>query len=109
MGGTTLPQLRSPHIGAGIHGYRPLVPSSRYLLAGSSSRAGSREGRQTAAQGWFSGLAGANTAIDEAPPLQLQPRGRTALYDAIGRLITDVGADLAALPEAQRPGHRATT
>ena len=34
----------------------------------------------------------------------LQPRGGTALYDALGRLITDVGAELAALPEDERPG-----
>ena len=36
--------------------------------------------------------------------LDLQPRGGTALYDALGRLITDVGAELAALPEDERPG-----
>ncbi|MGV0746430.1 VWA domain-containing protein [Mycolicibacterium sp. XJ870] len=46
----------------------------------------------------------ANRAIGEVPRLALQPRGRTALYDAVGRLITDVGAELAALPEAERPG-----
>ena len=28
----------------------------------------------------------------------------TALHDAMGRLITDAGAELAALPEAERPG-----
>lgn len=37
-------------------------------------------------------------------PLQLQPRGSTALLDAIGRLVTDAGARLAALPDAERPG-----
>lgn len=42
--------------------------------------------------------------IGAVPPLVLQPRGTTALYDAIGRLITDVGAELAALPEDERPG-----
>lgn len=42
--------------------------------------------------------------IRTVPPLVLQPRGSTALYDAIGRLITDVGAELAALPENERPG-----
>jgi uncharacterized protein YegL len=31
------------------------------------------------------------------------PRGMTALYDAIGRTITDVGERLSALPEADRP------
>lgn len=42
--------------------------------------------------------------IAEVPPLVLQPRGRTALYDAIGRLITDVGVSLSALSEDRRPG-----
>lgn len=36
--------------------------------------------------------------------LNLQPRGSTALLDAMGRLITEAGAALAALPEDQRPG-----
>lgn len=47
----------------------------------------------------------ANRPIDEVPPLDLQPRGMTALYDAVGRLITDVGAELAAKPDHERPGH----
>ncbi len=47
----------------------------------------------------------ANRPIADVPPLQLQPRSMTALYDALGRLITDVGAELAARPEAERPGH----
>ncbi|GAA1459838.1 VWA domain-containing protein [Williamsia maris] len=42
--------------------------------------------------------------IAEVPPLVLEPRAMTALYDAIGKLITDVGADLAAKPEHERPG-----
>lgn len=42
--------------------------------------------------------------IAQVPPLVLQPRGMTALLDAIGRLITDAGSRLAALPEAERPG-----
>lgn len=42
--------------------------------------------------------------IRTVPPLVLQPRGSTALYDAIGRFITDVGVELAALPEDERPG-----
>jgi hypothetical protein len=46
----------------------------------------------------------ANRPVREVPVLDLQPRGMTALYDAVGRLITDIGAELAALPEAQRPG-----
>jgi hypothetical protein len=46
----------------------------------------------------------ANRPIADVPPLQLQPRGMTALYDGVGRLITDVGAELATLPEDERPG-----
>lgn len=42
--------------------------------------------------------------IAEVPPLVLQPRGSTALLDAMGKLITDAGAELAALPENDRPG-----
>ena len=41
--------------------------------------------------------------IADVPPLDLQPRNMTALHDAMGRLITDAGAELAALPQAQRP------
>ncbi len=32
------------------------------------------------------------------------PRGSTALLDAVGRTIDELGANLSALPEAQRPG-----
>jgi len=46
----------------------------------------------------------ADRPIAEVPPLDLQPRGMTALLDSIGRLVTDAGARLAALPEDQRPG-----
>lgn len=46
----------------------------------------------------------ANRPIAEVPPLELLPRGGTALYDAVGRLVTDVGAELAARPEQERPG-----
>ena len=46
----------------------------------------------------------ANRPIADVAPLALQPRGMTALYDSIGRLITDVGAELAAAPESERPG-----
>lgn len=42
--------------------------------------------------------------IAEVPGLQLQPRGTTALLDAIGRIVTDAGERLAALPEPDRPG-----
>jgi tagatose-1,6-bisphosphate aldolase len=41
--------------------------------------------------------------ITSVPPLALEPRGTTALLDAIGRFVTEVGAGLAALPEDQRP------
>lgn len=44
------------------------------------------------------------TPVQDAPPLDLRPRGMTALLDAMGRLITSAGADLAALPEERRPG-----
>lgn len=47
----------------------------------------------------------ANRPIGEVPALVLQPRGGTALYDAVGKLITDVGAELDALPEHERPGN----
>ena len=46
----------------------------------------------------------ADRPIADVPPLDLQPRNMTALHDAMGRLITDAGATLAALPEDQRPG-----
>ena len=42
--------------------------------------------------------------IEDVPLLVLQPRGGTALYDAIGRLVSEVGAGLAATPEDERPG-----
>ena len=42
--------------------------------------------------------------IGGVPGLVLQPRGMTALLDAIGRFVTEVGAGLAALPEDERPG-----
>ena len=46
----------------------------------------------------------ADRPLADVPPLDLQPRNMTALHDAMGRLITDAGAKLAALPEAERPG-----
>lgn len=46
----------------------------------------------------------ADVQVTEVPPLQLHPRGTTALLDSIGRLIGDAGARLAALPEERRPG-----
>ena len=44
------------------------------------------------------------TAITAVPEFVLVPRGRTALLDAAGMFITEVGDQLAALPEDQRPG-----
>lgn len=44
------------------------------------------------------------TDIHEVGPLDLQPRGRTALLDSAARLIVEAGAGLAALPEGDRPG-----
>lgn len=42
--------------------------------------------------------------IADVPPLALVPRGSTALLDAVGKTIAAVGEQLAAAPEAQRPG-----
>ena len=44
------------------------------------------------------------TAIAAVPEFVLVPRDRTALLDAAGVFITEVGDQLAALPEDQRPG-----
>ncbi|TRW88828.1 VWA domain-containing protein [Mycolicibacterium sp. 018/SC-01/001] len=44
------------------------------------------------------------TPIVDVPDLVVEPRGMTALLDAVGKFVTDVGADLASLPEDQRPG-----
>ena len=44
------------------------------------------------------------TAIAAVPEFVLLPRGRTALLDAAGVFITEVGDQLAARPEDQRPG-----
>jgi hypothetical protein len=43
-------------------------------------------------------------AIGQVPPLALWPRGRTALYDSIGKLITDTAAEINALPKDDKPG-----
>ncbi len=42
--------------------------------------------------------------IDQVPPLVIEPRGTTAMLDAIGRTVVGLAARLAALPEGQRPG-----
>lgn len=42
--------------------------------------------------------------VAEAPDLDLQPRNMTALLDAIGKTINDVGARYSAMDESARPG-----
>ncbi len=42
--------------------------------------------------------------VKDVPALDLQPRGMTALLDAMGRLISTTGGKLLALPEDERPG-----
>jgi hypothetical protein len=42
--------------------------------------------------------------IADVPRLELRPRGMTALLDSIGRLVSEAGARLAAMPEEERPG-----
>ena len=44
------------------------------------------------------------TDINAVLPFELVPRGNTALLDAAGRFITEVGEQLSALPEERRPG-----
>ena len=46
----------------------------------------------------------ADRDLADVPPLDLVPRGSTALLDALGRLITVAGERLTGLPEADRPG-----
>ena len=41
--------------------------------------------------------------IQNVPPLNFQPRGRTALNDAFGRSIVETGEYLSSLPEHERP------
>lgn len=46
----------------------------------------------------------ANVPITEVGPLTLVPRNMTAMLDAIGCFITEIGEHLASLEEADRPG-----
>jgi hypothetical protein len=46
----------------------------------------------------------ADRPIADVPSLALQPRGTTALLDSIGRLVSEAGQRLAALPDDRRPG-----
>lgn len=41
--------------------------------------------------------------LTEVPPLQLVPRGNTALWDALGRAITVTGERFARMPDFNRP------
>lgn len=41
--------------------------------------------------------------VKEVPKFVLNPRGSTALLDAVGRAITETGERLSAMPEADRP------
>lgn len=43
--------------------------------------------------------------IADAPTYRLEPRGNTALYDAVGRAINTTGDNLRAMPEDARPAH----
>lgn len=42
--------------------------------------------------------------INDVPEYKLEPRGMTALYDAVGCTIVSVGTKLAHMPESERPG-----
>jgi len=42
--------------------------------------------------------------IKNVPPYELNPRGMTALLDAVGRAVNETGERLAKMPEADRPG-----
>lgn len=43
--------------------------------------------------------------ISKVSKYNLQPRGMTALTDGIGKVVTDFGAELRALPENERPAN----
>lgn len=43
-------------------------------------------------------------ALEQVPPLELSPRGRTALLDSMGKLIMDTTAEINALADAEKPG-----
>ncbi len=43
-------------------------------------------------------------ALGQVPPLALCPRGRTALHDSMGKLITDTAAEINAVAEDDKPG-----
>lgn len=43
-------------------------------------------------------------SIQDVPRFTLEPRGMTALLDAVGRAINETGERLSKIPEAERPG-----
>ena len=45
------------------------------------------------------------TDIGDVPEFVVEPRGMTALLDATGRFVTEIGEQLSRLPEDERPGH----
>jgi len=45
------------------------------------------------------------TPIQDVPDYQLNPRGMTALLDAVGRAIVETGERLSKMDEAERPGN----
>lgn len=45
-----------------------------------------------------------NVPLADVPPLVIQPRGTTPLYDALALTITWTGEQLAVRPEVERPG-----
>lgn len=45
----------------------------------------------------------ADTPIAEVPTFELQPRGMTALLDAIGRTVTVAKTEIKAIPKEERP------
>jgi hypothetical protein len=51
----------------------------------------------------YCSLVYANKPINQVPKLSIQPSGWTALRDAMGRAIDEVGAGLANLSESERP------
>ncbi|MCP9275192.1 vWA domain-containing protein [Mycolicibacterium arenosum] len=105
-----------------------MTDPARTLIAALLDRSGSMESIKSDSEGGFNALIAdqrtepgearvtlaqfdteyevvyANRPIADVGPLVLQPRGMTALLDSVGRLITDVGAELSALPEEERPG-----
>jgi hypothetical protein len=45
------------------------------------------------------------TALTDVPDYTLQPRGMTALLDAIGKTLTTMRAQFDAMPDSEIPGH----